>query len=352
MHDDFVAIVYLKVHESLKHITKEHVYLENALSSSGTLSSMKNLEDNFTFSDQFINDKSMEEDSGKTNMETKVESMVTVPIHQASSSAPTLSTLLIDLTPPKHISFTKTSDTREALSSSSKQKSAPLVVQPVDDIPIPDVEHISDSKDTSVAHLLKIQTRLDRLKPILKEDRPKTHELDWVIPTNDLPKPKNNWADAISKSYKDPEENKLLRKTRDMGSFIKWYCRQIGKLKLSEADLEGSAFKVMPNVSKPLPLGGPPGQLMETEARMSREAWVRATDASNLVHGEVMSLRTTVLGQMSKIRELQAADRRRQTVISELLRIDHRRSTQISELRTALQGLVTALQGQVTALQA
>nr|GFB60912.1 hypothetical protein [Tanacetum cinerariifolium] len=33
-------------------------------------------------------------------------------------------------------------------------------------------------------------------------------------------------------------------------------------------------------------------QLMETEARMSREAWVRATDASDLVHGEVMSLRT------------------------------------------------------------
>nr|GFC44616.1 hypothetical protein [Tanacetum cinerariifolium] len=79
---------------------------------------------------------------------------------------------------------------------------------------------------------------------------------------------------------------------------------------------------------------------------MSREAWVRATDASDLVNGEVMSLRTTVLGQMSEIRELQAADRRRQTVISELLRIDHMRSTKILELRTALQGQVTALQGQ------
>nr|GFC60025.1 hypothetical protein [Tanacetum cinerariifolium] len=91
--------------------------------------------------------------------------------------------------------------------------------------------------------------------------------------------------------------------------------------------------------------------LMETEARMSREAWVRATDASDLVHGEVMSLRTTVLGQMSEIRELQAADRRRQTVILELLRIDHRRSTEIIELGIALQGQVTALQAQVTTLQ-
>nr|GEZ94273.1 hypothetical protein [Tanacetum cinerariifolium] len=93
-------------------------------------------------------------------------------------------------------------------------------------------------------------------------------------------------------------------------------------------------------------------QLMETKARMSREAWVRVTDACDLVHGEVMSLRTTVLGQILEIKELQAIDRRRQTVISELLRIDHRRSTETSELRTALQGQVTALQGQVTALQA
>nr|GFA46902.1 hypothetical protein [Tanacetum cinerariifolium] len=92
-------------------------------------------------------------------------------------------------------------------------------------------------------------------------------------------------------------------------------------------------------------------QLMETEARMSREAWVRATDASDLVHGELISLRTTVLGQISDIRELQVADRRRQTVILELLRIDHRRSIETSEFRTALQGQVTALQAHVTTLQ-
>nr|GEV69260.1 hypothetical protein [Tanacetum cinerariifolium] len=78
----------------------------------------------------------------------------------------------------------------------------------------------------------------------------------------------------------------------------------------------------------------------------------RDRHASDLIFGEVMSLRTTVLSQMLEIRKLQAADRRRQTVISELLRIDHRRSTEITELRTALQGQVTDLQGQVTALQA
>nr|GFA55029.1 hypothetical protein [Tanacetum cinerariifolium] len=91
--------------------------------------------------------------------------------------------------------------------------------------------------------------------------------------------------------------------------------------------------------------------LMETKARLSREAWIRSTDMSDLVRGEVMSLRTTVLGQMTEIRELHAADRRRQIVILELLRADHRRSTEIIELRTDLQGQVIALQAQVTALQ-
>ncbi|GKG22732.1 hypothetical protein Tco_0388035 [Tanacetum coccineum] len=61
-----------------------------------------------------------------------------------------------------------------------------------------------------------------------------------------------------------------------------------------------------------------------------------------------MSLRTTVLGQMSEIRELHAANRRRQAVTSEMLKTDHRRSAEMRELRTAnlLQGHVTALQGQ------
>nr|GEW00123.1 hypothetical protein [Tanacetum cinerariifolium] len=77
MHNDFIATVYLKVYESLKHTTKEHVHLENPLSSSGTLSSMKNLEDAFTFDDQFLNDKPTKEEPGKATVETKAESMVT-----------------------------------------------------------------------------------------------------------------------------------------------------------------------------------------------------------------------------------------------------------------------------------
>nr|GEU95561.1 hypothetical protein [Tanacetum cinerariifolium] len=79
---------------------------EEPLSSIGTLSSMKNLDDAYTIGDQFLNDKSTEDDPGKLNVEAEVVSMVTVPIYQASSSAPPLSTPIIDLSPPKHVSFT------------------------------------------------------------------------------------------------------------------------------------------------------------------------------------------------------------------------------------------------------
>ncbi|GJS20239.1 hypothetical protein Tco_0448871 [Tanacetum coccineum] len=62
------------------------------------------LDDAFHFGDQFLNDKPSEEEPGKANVETKVKSMVTVPIHQASSSVPPLSTPIINLTPPKLVS--------------------------------------------------------------------------------------------------------------------------------------------------------------------------------------------------------------------------------------------------------
>ncbi|GJS11200.1 hypothetical protein Tco_0367996 [Tanacetum coccineum] len=116
-------------------------------------------------------------------------------------------------------------------------------------------------------------------------------------------------------------------------------------------------------------------QLMETEAGMSREAWGRAMDASDLAHGEVISLRTIVHAQMTEITELQSADHKRQRVISDLLETDRKRREEMRELRAAdrtrqqqiiqtltavqtlqretipLQGLVTTLQEQVTALQ-
>ncbi|GKD65143.1 hypothetical protein Tco_1307251 [Tanacetum coccineum] len=66
----------------------------------------KNLEDAYTIGDQFINDKSTENELGKLNVEAEVVSMVTVLIYQASSSVHPLSTPVINLSPPKPASST------------------------------------------------------------------------------------------------------------------------------------------------------------------------------------------------------------------------------------------------------
>ncbi|GKE61968.1 hypothetical protein Tco_1512335, partial [Tanacetum coccineum] len=66
----------------------------------------KNLEYAYAIGDQFINNKSTNDESEKLNVEAEVVFMVTVPIYQASSSVPSLSTPVIDLSPPKHASST------------------------------------------------------------------------------------------------------------------------------------------------------------------------------------------------------------------------------------------------------
>ncbi|GJU13301.1 retrotransposon-related protein [Tanacetum coccineum] len=80
------------------------------------------------------------------------------------------------------------------------------------------------------------------------------------LTSSDLYHKKKDW---LYQNDTDPKENKLLQKIGDMGSFIKWFCKRIGKKKLNKLDLEGPAHNVVKgflknNISNPLPLGGPP----------------------------------------------------------------------------------------------
>ncbi|GJV83541.1 hypothetical protein Tco_1523439 [Tanacetum coccineum] len=72
------------------------------------------------------------------------------------------------------------------------------------------------------AHIPKVSTTT-WFKPIPESERPATPEPEWTIPPNDFPEPENNWANTYATAYKVPEENKLQRKTYDIGSFIKWF---------------------------------------------------------------------------------------------------------------------------------
>ncbi|GKF81471.1 hypothetical protein Tco_0240073, partial [Tanacetum coccineum] len=84
--------------ENLKLLTEGEVRLEEPVSSAGTLSSLQNLDKKLSFADQFFVEKSQEDEPEKTNTKLEVQSMVTVPIHQDTSSVPLMTTPVIDLT--------------------------------------------------------------------------------------------------------------------------------------------------------------------------------------------------------------------------------------------------------------
>ncbi|GJR70339.1 hypothetical protein Tco_0016404 [Tanacetum coccineum] len=138
-------------------------------------------------------------------------------------------------------------DTRDAVVDSSMHRSDPESEhseQSSDDIPMQDEGHVSDLEDTDNAHIPKVSTTT-WFKPIPEGERPATPEPEWTIPPNDFLEPENNWANTYATTYQVPAENKLQRKTYDIGSFIKWFCRRTGKKKLCKADLEGPAFNLV-----------------------------------------------------------------------------------------------------------
>ncbi|GJX33684.1 putative reverse transcriptase domain-containing protein, partial [Tanacetum coccineum] len=146
-------------------------------------------------------------------------------------------------------------------------------------------------------HIPKVPRNQAWFKPLSEEERPATPEPAWSIPSSSLPVPINNWASALASSYESPPENSLLSQTGDIGVFIDWFCKKQGITELTPEHLEGPAYEVVKafhpdvihlqfqmeechklltnqvdegllryNVSRPLPLGGPPGQVtIQTE---------------------------------------------------------------------------------------
>nr|GEW19201.1 hypothetical protein [Tanacetum cinerariifolium] len=311
MHDDFVAIIYPKMHESLKFLADEHIILEDPPRSSRTLSSMKNMDDTYTFGDQFFNDKSTEDETGKQNVDAEFVYMVTVPIHQASTSVPPISTPIIDLSPLKsaasHLpepftaATTETTTTTLLLPPPPQQQSTTNSEDRFRELPEANMKEIlhqrmfeSGSYKSLPDHVALYEAleasmkRANREVFIVVKDKSRKRRHDDQDPPppppdSDLNKKKRHDSDASgskqppapqsaawkmsdtrealsSSSKQQPaphseqpveyvpipdDENKLLSKIGDIGSFIKWFYKRIGKKKLSKSDLEGLAFKVV-----------------------------------------------------------------------------------------------------------
>ncbi|GJV33256.1 hypothetical protein Tco_1393656 [Tanacetum coccineum] len=402
MDDEFLATAYPKVHENLKLITGERVIDDKPESHSGSMSSLKNLDDSFNFGDQFLHDKPTEDDQEKSKVREESDSTipdsshqtvtstppVIVPFTEVSSSKPsllvtpppinteatTITTSLPEITPfialqlrvarleqemsevkktdhsamywasirsqfsyssvknqeseksPKEIIKAKKEQDEEKQDSTYSIRSTDKVDLEEFDLKSALFSHMnkkkSANKNTTNYRLyhalmealiadedamdkevltrdLEIKRRSDSAasgsaKPPPKADdqrrdegndsdrrtltnahipkkeeikndpeseRPATPEPEWTIPPNDFPEPEHNWANAYATTYKVPDENKLQRKTYDIGVFLQYQMDECHKLLTNKVDLSNPEGHQIPqNINEPLPLGGPPGQ--------------------------------------------------------------------------------------------
>ncbi|GJV96692.1 hypothetical protein Tco_1548269 [Tanacetum coccineum] len=186
-----------------------------------------------------------------------------------------------------------TSDTRfKSTNFTTAQELSPTDSLMQDDSITDEQVHLSDEEDSGNDHLPKADSRQDWWKPLPEEERPA-----WTIPSSNVSDIENNWASMLVSTYETPAENSLLAKTGDIKTFLKWYCRQVNKTTLTQADFEGQAYEVVKafypdvihlqfqmeechkmftdqndwtnsegdqvkvDVNQPLPLGGPPGHV-------------------------------------------------------------------------------------------
>nr|GEX38766.1 hypothetical protein [Tanacetum cinerariifolium] len=167
----------------------------------------------------------------------------------------------------------------------------PAELQMDEDMALDEQAQSSDDEDIGSAHIPKVNLRQDWWKP-LEEEQPPTPEPVWSIPSSDVPVPTNNWASALASNYSPPPKDSLLAQTGDIAMFMDWFCKRRGNTELKPQDLKGPTFEIIKvfhpdvihlqfqmeechklltdsmddsilrhNVSKPLPLGGPPSQV-------------------------------------------------------------------------------------------
>ncbi|GJQ94282.1 hypothetical protein Tco_0005421 [Tanacetum coccineum] len=134
MDEGFTAEAYPDVQENLKLTADEQVIPEEPVSSTGTLSSLQHLAKDFSFGDQFLNDKPFEADNEKTTADTEAESMVSVTIQQDTSIIPPMTSPVIDLvsrpdSPNVHWPLPTTTITTAAPTTTTTTTTLPLPPQ-------------------------------------------------------------------------------------------------------------------------------------------------------------------------------------------------------------------------------
>ncbi|GJZ60841.1 hypothetical protein Tco_0616657 [Tanacetum coccineum] len=216
------------VHENLKLITDERVIEENPESHSGSMSSMKNLDDTYNFGDQFLYDKPTEDDQEKSKVIEESDSTILDPSHQTVTS-----------TPPVIAPFTDVSST----------KPSSLVTPP----PINMEATTITTSLPEITPFIALQLRVARLEQEMSEVKKTDHSADVLasiksqVPTVVVKYLGTKLDDALLKIL-NIHTAYLIENTLEQGEEKQdstYSIRSTDKVALEEFDLKSALFKHM-----------------------------------------------------------------------------------------------------------
>nr|GFA74013.1 hypothetical protein [Tanacetum cinerariifolium] len=184
-----------------------------------------------------------------TTTETKAESMMSVTIQQDTSTFPSMTTQVIDLT-----SRPDSPNAHQPLpATATETTTTTTTTRPPPSQPTKKEEKRHDSPKTPPGFpphqppLLPPPTG-----PYETSGSSGDSGSSQVAPRPPPPLSTNQKASALASTYAPPSENSLPAQISDMATFMDWYHKQKGIIKLKYEDLEGPAFEIVkvfhPNV--------------------------------------------------------------------------------------------------------
>ncbi|GKC74068.1 hypothetical protein Tco_1119951, partial [Tanacetum coccineum] len=136
------------------------------------------LEKDLSFTDQFFVEKPQEEEPGKTNAGAEVQSMVSVPIHQDTSSVPPMTTLVIDLTKSQSDSPLPTSTTTISTITTTTTTLPPPPPQPQQSTANPILVKRIGELEQHMADLIQNNLALEESQVV---EKIVTDAVDWAM---------------------------------------------------------------------------------------------------------------------------------------------------------------------------
>nr|GEU48255.1 retrovirus-related Pol polyprotein from transposon TNT 1-94 [Tanacetum cinerariifolium] len=232
--------------ENLKLASKDPVIPEEPASSTGTLSSLQNLEKELSFTDQFFVEKQQEEEPGKTaesEVSKAVDEIVTDALDWAMQAPlrARFNQLLSDLEEARQKKRKRCDVPRTPFGSPPPQ--SPPLPSPAGTSGASGNKAPSSSKSAASAPQSMAWTTSNiRYESAGLSETQKLSPTDSLIPDDSI---LDEQATALVSAYETPAENSLLAKTGDITNFLNRYYRQVNKTMLTPADLERKAYEVL-----------------------------------------------------------------------------------------------------------